>query len=134
MVPKPEISFFSFSLKALGLGVLYLSLWAAFQVYNLIPWSVALLAMVIVTGSAAALAVWQSSETLALFALIGGFLTPVLLYTGQSREIELFSYIAILNAATLVLASYRAWSTLTLGQRGSDFDLIFFLVRDLLQE
>jgi len=105
---------FSFSLKALGLGVLYLSLWAAFQVYNLIPWSVAFLAMVAVTGTTAALALWQSSEILALFALIGGFLTPVLLYTGQSREIELFSYIAILNATTLVLAGYRAWRRLLL--------------------
>src|SRR5437588_8022664 len=28
---------FSYSLKALGIGILYLSLWAAFQVYSLIP-------------------------------------------------------------------------------------------------
>lgn len=105
---------FSFSLKALGLGVLYLSLWAAFQVYDLIPWTVAFLGMVTVTASAAALALWQSSEILALFALIGGFLTPVLLYTGENREIELFSYMAILNVATLILAGYRAWRHLLL--------------------
>jgi uncharacterized membrane protein len=105
---------FSFSLKALGLGVLYLSLWAAFQVYNLIPWAVAFMAMVTVTASAGALAVWQSSEILALFALVGGFATPVLLYTGQSREIQLFSYLALLNTATLVLAGYGVWRRLLL--------------------
>jgi uncharacterized membrane protein len=105
---------FSFSLKALGLGVLYLSLWAAFQVYYLIPWTVAFLAMVTVTAATAALALWQGSEILAVFALIGGFATPVLLYTGESREIQLFSYIAILNVANLLLAGYRAWRRLLL--------------------
>ncbi|HYL95535.1 MAG TPA: DUF2339 domain-containing protein, partial [Terriglobales bacterium] len=40
---------FSYSLKAVGIGALYLSLWAAFQVYSLIPMSVAFTAMVVVT-------------------------------------------------------------------------------------
>src|ERR1035438_1757559 len=66
---------FSFSLKALGLGMLYLSLWAAFQVFNLISWTFALVAMVAVTISTTALALWQEAEILALFALIGGFAT-----------------------------------------------------------
>jgi uncharacterized membrane protein len=105
---------FSLSLKALGLGVLYLSLWAAFQVYYLISWMAAFLAMVTVTAATAALALWQGSEILALFALIGGFATPVLLYTGKSRETQLFSYIAILNIAALVLAGYCAWRRLLL--------------------
>jgi uncharacterized membrane protein len=105
---------FSFSLKALGLGVLYLSLWAAFQVYDLMPWTTAFLAMITVTAATAALALWQSSEILAVFALIGGFATPVLLYTGQSRQMQLFSYMAVLNVATLVLAGYRAWRRLLL--------------------
>ncbi len=105
---------FSFSLKALGLGVLYLSLWAAFQIYYLIPWSVAFLTMVTVTAATAALALWQSSEVLALSALIGGFATPVLLYTGESREIQFFSYLAILNIAGVILAGYRGWRQLLL--------------------
>ena len=40
---------FSYSLKALGIGTLYLSLWGAFQIYHLIPSSVAFVAMVVVT-------------------------------------------------------------------------------------
>jgi uncharacterized membrane protein len=105
---------FSFSLKALGLGMLYLSLWAAFQVYNLISWTVALVAMGTVTVSTTALALWQEAEVLALFALIGGFATPVLLYTGENRELELFTYLAVLNSATLVLAGARPWRRLLL--------------------
>ena len=105
---------FSFSLKALALGILYLSLWAAFQVYDLISWTVAFTAMVTVTVSTIALALWQGAEVLALFALIGGFATPLLLYTGENREIQLFTYLALLNSATLVLAGARPWRRLLL--------------------
>jgi uncharacterized membrane protein len=103
---------FSFSLKAVGIGVLYLSLWAAFQVYSLIPGGVAFVAMLIVTASTAALALAQDAEILAAFALTGGFLTPALLSTGQNREIELFLYVAVLDAAMLVLVVFKPWRRL----------------------
>src|SRR3954464_1031506 len=44
---------FSYSLKAVGIGTLYLSLWAAFQRYSLIPNSVAFAMMLLVTTSGA---------------------------------------------------------------------------------
>src|SRR3954463_9382984 len=46
---------FSYSLKAVGIGVMYLSLWAAFQLYHLIPAGVAFFAMIVVTAATAAL-------------------------------------------------------------------------------
>jgi uncharacterized membrane protein len=76
---------FSYSLKAVGTGVMYLALWAGFQVYHLFPSGVAFLAMLIVTASTAALALSQDAEILAAFALTGGFATPALLSTGQNR-------------------------------------------------
>jgi uncharacterized membrane protein len=103
---------FSYSLKVVGIGVLYLSLWAAFQVYSLVPASVAFFAMAVVTASAAILALRQDAEVLTAFALLGGFLTPVLVSTGQNREIELFSYVALLDAATLAIVAARLWSRL----------------------
>ena len=103
---------FSYSLKAVGIGVLYLSLWAAFQVYKLIPSSAAFVAMLLVTGSTEALALSQDAEILAAFALTGGFLTPVLLSTGQNREIELFLYVAVLDTATLALVIFKPWRRL----------------------
>ncbi len=92
---------FSYSLKSVGVGVLYLSLWAAFQIYGLIPSAVAFLAMVIVTASTATLAIKQDAEILAAVALTGGFSTPLLLSTGQNREVQLFSYVALLCAASV---------------------------------
>jgi uncharacterized membrane protein len=105
---------FSFSLKALGLGMLYLSLWASFQVYNQVSWVTAFTAMVTVTGSTTMLALWQDAEILALFALVGGFATPVLLYTGENRELTLFTYLALLNVAMLISAASRPWRRLLL--------------------
>ena len=63
---------FSYSLKAVGIGALYLSLWAAFQVYSLIPGSAAFLMMLVVTAATAAMALTQDAQLLAVFALTGG--------------------------------------------------------------
>jgi len=109
---KRGYNLFSYSLKAVGVGVLYLSLWAAFQVYALIPSPVAFLAMVIVTGSTAMLAIKQDAEILAAIALAGGFTTPLLLSTGQNHEVELFSYVALLCAASVALVAVKPWRRL----------------------
>jgi len=103
---------FSYSLKAVGIGALYLSLWAAFHVYSLIPNGVAFVMMVVVTASAAAMSLAQDAQILAAFALIGGFSTPLLLSTGVNREIALFSYVAVLDLATLVLLTFKPWRRL----------------------
>src|SRR5205807_5921772 len=81
---------FSYSLKAVGTGALYLSLWSAFQVYSLIPSGVAFTMMLAVTAAIAAMALAQDAQILAAFALAGGFSTPLLLSTGQNREVALF--------------------------------------------
>jgi uncharacterized membrane protein len=103
---------FSYSLKALGVGVLYLSLWAAFHVYALIPSEVAFAAMLAVTASTAALAISQDAEILAAFALTGGFTTPLLLATGVNKELQLFSYVALLDLAAVVMVARKPWRRL----------------------
>jgi uncharacterized membrane protein len=103
---------FSYSLKAVGIGALYLSLWAAFQVYSLVPSGVAFVMMLTVTAATAAMALAQDAQILAAFALAGGFSTPLLLSTGQNREIALFAYVAILDIATLILVTFKPWRRL----------------------
>ncbi len=103
---------FSYSLKAVGIGTLYLSLWAAFHLYSLIPSSIAFLMMLLVTAATSLMALTQDAQILAAFALIGGFSTPLLLSTGENREVALFTYVAILDIATLVLVAFRPWRRL----------------------
>ena len=106
---------FSYSLKAVGIGSLYLSLWGAFQMYHLIPAAAAFVAMAIVTAATIALAISQDAELLAAFALVGGFATPVLLSTGENHEAVLFTYIALLDMAILVTAIFKPWRRLLWG-------------------
>jgi uncharacterized membrane protein len=103
---------FSYSLKAVGIGVLYLSLWAAFHVYALIPSGAAFVAMLAVTACTAAMAIAQDAEILAAFALTGGFTTPLLLSTGQNHELQLFSYVTLLDAAAVVMVARKPWRRL----------------------
>ncbi len=105
---------FSYSLKAVGIGVLYLSLYAAFQVYSLVTGGVAFSMMFAVTAAIALMAWAQDAEILAAFALVGGFATPLLLSTGQNREVALFTYVVLLDAGALALVILKPWRRLLL--------------------
>ncbi|HEX6805481.1 MAG TPA: DUF2339 domain-containing protein [Terriglobales bacterium] len=103
---------FSYSLKAVGIGTLYLSLWASFQVYHLMPSEVVFACMLIVTGATCAMALTQDAEILAVFAIAGGFATPALLSTGVNRELALFSYVLLLDLGILGLVILKPWRRL----------------------
>lgn len=109
---KRGFAAFSYSLKAVGSGTLYLSLWAAYQVYALVPAGVAFGAMIAVTAFNGLMAWVQDSELLALYAVAGGLITPALVSTGGNHEITLFSYLLMLDVAVLVLVALRPWSRL----------------------
>ncbi len=108
-------SAFSYSLKAVGSGALYLSLWAAFQLYHLLPAAVALGAMVLVTAWNAYMAWSQNSQILAAYAVAGAFATPLLLATGGNHEVFLFTYILAIDIATVALVRLKFWPRLLLG-------------------
>ncbi|MDR3725288.1 MAG: DUF2339 domain-containing protein [Terracidiphilus sp.] len=103
---------FSYSLKAVGSGTLYLSLWTAFQLYHLIPSGVAFAAMVAITAFNAFMAWAQDSELLALYAIAGCLSTPLLVSTGENHQIALFSYLLLMDLAILVLVALKPWSRL----------------------
>lgn len=106
---------FAYSLKAVAFGALYLSLWAASQYYHLVPPSVTFFGMVMVTLTATALSLRQNSELLAAFAMAGGFLTPVLVSTGQNREVALFGYLALLDLGAVWMVMLKRWPRILFG-------------------
>jgi uncharacterized membrane protein len=106
---------FSYSLKAVGIGILYLSLWAASQYFHLVPASVAFVAMILVTASTITLALTQDAEILVVYAMIGGFSTPALVSTGENHEIILFSYVLLLDVAILAMVAYKPWRRIVWG-------------------
>ncbi len=105
---------FSYSLKAIGTGVLYLTLWAAFQLYHLLPANAALAVMILVTAWNAYMAWVQDAEVLAAYALIGALATPLLLSTGGNHETFLFTYLLAIVVATVALVRLKPWPRLLL--------------------
>jgi uncharacterized membrane protein len=106
---------FSYSLKAVGAGLLYLSLWAAWTLFHLLSLPAATAAMILVTAGNGVLAWKRESELLAFYAAIGGYLTPLLLSNGQNHEAPLFNYLLLLNIAAIALLAVRPWPRLALG-------------------
>ena len=103
---------FAAGATALGGGVLYLSSYAAWGFYNLVPGWASFALMVAVTFFVAALSARQRSEVLALLAIAAGYATPFLLSTGESHPWVLFSYDWVLSACALLLARRFTWSKL----------------------
>lgn len=100
---------FANRIAGLGGGVLYLSLFAGANYYHLFPPSLAFGGMAVVTATLVVIAVKRDSQAMALVALLGGLLTPVLLSTGRDAPVELFTYLALLNAGVLFVARTRQW-------------------------
>jgi uncharacterized membrane protein len=99
-----------------GLATLYLTTYAAFQLYELFSQVSAFGVMVLVTILACLLALVYDTQWLAVLGLVGGFLTPVILSTGQSAQMILMSYMVLLNGGILTIAAWKRWKILnTLG-------------------
>jgi len=97
---------------AAGLPILYVSLFAAFQFYHLVPQPVAFGAMVVVTAGGMFLACRHDSLVVSFLAVLGGFLTPVLLSTGTDSRDALFGYLLVLDLGVLAVAFLRKWRAL----------------------
>ena len=105
------LKIFAQGLAGTGIAVLYLSVYASFSFYALIPQVVAFLLMALVTTLALSLGFYYDSLAAALLGLFGGFLTPIMLSTGHSNEIGLFTYLALLNVGFLgLLLKKESWA------------------------
>ena len=105
---------YALSLQGGGIGILYLTIFAAFRLHPLLPASFALLLLVALTAFAGMLAVLQDAKAFAVLGTVGGFLAPILVSTGSGNHVALFSYYLILNAAVLGIAWFKAWRVLNL--------------------
>jgi uncharacterized membrane protein len=97
------------SLIAVGISVLYLSLYATHALYALAGAPTTLAAMAAVTVAGFATALRLDAPALAALATLGGLLTPVVLDTGVDRATALFVYLAILDAGVVLAAARRGW-------------------------
>ncbi len=68
--------------------------------------------MIVVTAAMVAIAVGRDSQRLAVLALAGGLVTPMLVSTGMDHQVVLFGYLAVLAAGMLAVARAKDWPVL----------------------
>ena len=109
------------TLCATGVVILYATTFAARVFYHLLAWPgvwwdalPAFAIMVLITATGFVLAVRLHALVVAILGLCGGFLTPVLINTGQDNPFGLFGYIALLDVGLLAVAMRKRWDFLAL--------------------
>ena len=95
-----------------GVGLMYLTLWAAVGMYDLLPASVGFICLVGVSGLGCALALRHDSQTLALLSLVGGFVNPFVTGAGADMPQGLYLYILTVDLAVVALSFFRPWRLL----------------------
>ena len=103
---------YALALQGGGIGVFYLTVFAAFRLYHVLPPEAALVLLFFVAALSAALAVLQDAQSLAALGTSGGFLAPILASTGGGSHVMLFSYYAMLNFGIFGIAWFKAWRPL----------------------
>jgi uncharacterized membrane protein len=102
------------TLSATGILILYAVTFACrsyyhFSFFGLIP---TFLLMALITATAFVVAVRMDAMLVAVLGMAGGFLTPLLLSTGQDNPFGLFGYIALLDVGLLMVARRKDWHVL----------------------
>lgn len=105
---------FALSLQGGAIGILLLTVFAAFRLYQLLPAGAAFALLLALVVGAGLLAVLQDSLALAVLGLLAGFAAPILVSTGSGNHVVLFSYYLLLNLAILAIAWMKSWRALNL--------------------
>jgi uncharacterized membrane protein len=103
---------FAQGITGVGIAILYLAIYAAFGFYKLVPQGFAFACMFVATLLACALALRYDAIAIAALGLLGGYLTPILLSTGEDHPWFLFTYTLILNVGVLALVRVKGWQPL----------------------
>ncbi len=103
---------YGLSLQGAGAGILYLTVFAAFRFYDVLPATAALTLLALVAVLTVGLALRNDSQPLAGLAIAGGFLAPFLVDAQNGGPALLFGYFALLNGAIFAVAWRRTWRAL----------------------
>ena len=111
---------------AAGTVILYLSIYAAFGLYQLIRPDVALLFLALVVALAALLALRYESIIIALLGIIGAFLAPALLGADLPDVRLALAYILVVDAGILAISTFRNWRWFNLVGWAGTYGVFFF--------
>ncbi|ROZ76136.1 DUF2339 domain-containing protein [Ramlibacter sp. WS9] len=111
---SPDKLAYALTLQGAGVGVLYLTVFAAFRLYQFLPAGAAFAALGLVCAFSTVIALAQNAPAMAFIGFAGGFAAPILVSTGQGNHVGLFSYYLLLSVAIAIIAWAKAWRALNL--------------------
>jgi Predicted membrane protein (DUF2339) len=103
---------FSQILMGGSIATFYISGFASFQLFKLVPYGVALVFMVAVTLLAFFLSLRQNQAVLSVLGAVGGLGTPFLLYTNSGSVTGLIGYTVLLLIGTSAIYWQQGWRSL----------------------
>lgn len=95
-----------------GFSILYISIYAAFAFYHLVSQFFAFVALIAITTTGITLSIRYSAISIAVIGILGGFLTPIMLSTGENRPVSLFSYIMMLDIGIMSVVYFKQWRSI----------------------
>lgn len=95
-----------------GIGVWYISGFAAYQLFALVPAAPAFAYMTVVTALAFVISVRQNSLPLTIVATVGGLATPSLLYDAERGAPGVVAYVALVATGAVAIHIRRQWTAL----------------------
>jgi uncharacterized membrane protein len=95
-----------------GIGVWYISGFAAYQLFGLVSAPPAFAYMTVVTLLAFTISVRQNSLPLTIVATVGGLATPSLLYDADRGAIGAVAYTVVIATTAVAIHTRRRWSAL----------------------
>ncbi len=101
---------FSQGITGAGIGMAYVSAYAAHALYGLIPVPVAFLLMTAATAMSILLGAWGNAQAVAVLGYLGGIVTPLLLRTGRDPIWSLAPYLLALSAGAVFQGRKRDWA------------------------
>jgi uncharacterized membrane protein len=102
------------AVTSLGFAMLYAAVFSAYRYYKLVDSPVAFILAILVTLAAMFYAVSLNEILIAVLSLIGGFLTPVIVSTGENLPMPLFGYVLVLGTGAMLCAYYKKWRAVNL--------------------
>ena len=103
---------FSSLLAGGAFAVFYLTVAIAFHYYHIFSQTMAFIILIGVTVFMSVLSVVYNRRELAIISLVGGFLAPFIVSSGEGSYLVLFTYVSILNLGMFGLSIYKKWGEL----------------------
>jgi uncharacterized membrane protein len=115
---RKRLTYFAAGMFGAGIVILYYTSWVAspngwyFPAYKMLSATQAFLAMCAVTVLGVAVAMRSNLMISAIIALLGALATPILMSSGENRQVELMSYLLLVDVGFLALALWKRWTAL----------------------